>query len=134
MITKILTGIAVILIIAVVILFVDRFGSNRDDEWKKKIDQYAVSADSLRKVMARLDREVYTRDSLLAIYISTLNQSLVELDKEQQKNRTLLNENETRQAETLEAYCAGMPDSHKPAFCAQPNSNNANPNVDGNTP
>lgn len=74
-------------------------------------------ADSLSRVVEKIDKKIYAKDSMLLAYMQTLNKSLYELDKEASKDKATLNQNEQRQAEILKAFCEKMVDLNNPDFC-----------------
>jgi hypothetical protein len=99
------------------------FKDSDDDyeEWKKKIDRHAFVADSLGKVVEKIYKQAYEKDSVLLAYMQTLNKSLYELDKEAAKNKALINQNEQMQAQMVKDLCDRLSTEYKPDFCTAHN-------------
>jgi hypothetical protein len=112
---KVFIGLFVAIGIAVGYLFLNNGG--KDAEWQKKIDRHREVEDSLWREVKRIDKKLYSKDSLLVQYISILNKSLVELDRESHKNRVLIDSNEVKQANMLSEFCDQLPEGNKPEFC-----------------
>lgn len=99
--------IAVIILAAVVTYMV--FRSNRDNEyWEKRIARYATVADSLRQALNDVDRRIQQKDSILLLYMSSLDKTLEELNKETRKNVLTIRTHQDRQDSIIAEYCKYM--------------------------
>jgi hypothetical protein len=112
---EIVIGLFLLLFIAVGYLL---FSSRPETKWQQRVDHYGSVADSLKRVVDELNQRVNAKDSMLVVYMQTLNRTLDELDKENRKNVAVINSNEILQKDILEAYCKQMADIQmKPDFC-----------------
>lgn len=74
----------------------------------KRLDQYEAHADSLRNAMKNIDANIHQKDSILLVYLASLDRTLEELDKESAKNKKAIRDNLSRQDSIRKAYCEQM--------------------------
>jgi hypothetical protein len=74
----------------------------------ERIGQYQAHADSLRNAVKNIDTNIHQKDSLLLVYLASLDRTLEELDKESSKNKKAINANFLKQDSIRRAYCEEM--------------------------
>ena len=74
----------------------------------EKIADYEKRADSLRMAVVAIDNNIHHKDSILLLYLASLDRTLEELNKESAKNRYEIARNFAKQDSVREAYCREM--------------------------
>jgi hypothetical protein len=74
----------------------------------KRIDAYEIHADSLRDAVKNIDASIRQKDSILLVYLASLDRTLEELDKESAKNKKAIKDNFVKQDSIRTAYCQEM--------------------------
>jgi hypothetical protein len=73
-----------------------------------RIKDYETRADSLRIVVRTIDAGVHQKDSILLVYLASLDKTLEELNKESGKNKRSIEASFSRQDSVREGYCRAM--------------------------
>ena len=73
-----------------------------------RLDRYQEHADSLRNVIRNIEANIHQKDSILLVYLASLDRTLEELDKEAAKNKQAISANFIRQDSIRAAYCEEM--------------------------
>lgn len=97
--------VAAAIIVVVTMLFMNESDRN---SLAKRIDRYETQADSLRLAVKYIDMNIHQKDSILLVYLSSLDKTLEELNKESAKNKEALRLNFARQDSVRAAYCREM--------------------------
>ena len=88
------------------------------DSLSKRIDEYQTHADSLRNAVKTIEANIHQKDSILLVYLASLDRTLEELDKESAKNKQAIKINFIRQDSIRAAYCEEMTSlQQNPAEC-----------------
>lgn len=95
------TGVIVVLVLLI--------RNNADSEsLSLRMKNYESRADSLRTAVRVIDVSVHQKDSILLVYLASLDKTLEELNKESSKNRKSIEANFLRQDSVRKAYCREM--------------------------
>lgn len=100
--------IALVAAAMIVVTFLLFLNASDQNELAKRIDRYNAQADSLRTVVQQIDFGVRQKDSILLVYLASLDRTLEELNKESLKNREELQRNFAKQDSVRAAYCKEM--------------------------
>jgi hypothetical protein len=85
---------------------------------EQKISHYESVADSLRNAVEALNVNVHHKDSILLVYLASLDNTLEELNKESFKNKLAIRANFIKQDSIRARYCEQMSDlQQKPDEC-----------------
>lgn len=94
-----------VLMFAIILLYAK---DKERDDWEKKVAHYEIVSDSLRNVAALVHAHVKSRDSILLLYMASLDRTLEELNKEARKNSTVISDNARLQESLIASYCRDM--------------------------
>lgn len=78
------------------------------NDYDQKIARHIRVADSLKHYSMRLDRQLYQRDSVLSIYMKSLDEALKALQEKNVRNRILIAGNLSKLDSLQTAYCLEM--------------------------
>lgn len=78
------------------------------DSLSLRIKDYQSRADSLRMAVKMIDINIHQKDSILLVYLASLDKTLEELNKESAKNKKSIEANFLRQDSVRKAYCREM--------------------------
>jgi hypothetical protein len=95
-----------VLTIAVGYLFYKNEADN--DYWNNRIERYMRTSDSLQHGIHDIELKLYKKDSIMLSYMSSLDKTLQELNKESAKNKQIVRENFSRQDSIRLNYCREM--------------------------
>jgi hypothetical protein len=98
---------AFIFVVLFAAIFLYSRGRDRN-EWKHQVRHYQVVSDSLKSVIAGIHASVKQKDSLILLYMASLDQTLEELNKEAKKNMFVISVNAKVQDSLIAAYCRDM--------------------------
>jgi hypothetical protein len=114
--SAVLFGLVLLLGIAIGYLY---HRDNADDNyWKKRISHYQDVSDSLGAIVQGIDTRLQKKDSMLLLYIASLDKTLEELNKETNKNKQIIKDNFSKQDSILSEYCRQMAGlDQKPDIC-----------------
>jgi hypothetical protein len=99
-------AIVAVVIVAVISLLVRNKADA--DSLSSRIKGYESRADSLRMVVQAIDENINHKDSILLVYLASLDKTLEELNKESAKNKKSIEANFARQDSVRKAYCREM--------------------------
>jgi hypothetical protein len=117
---KNLSFIRTVIFIAAVVFITSLLVMNYADteSLSKKISAYEAVADSLRDEVNAIDANVHNKDSILLVYLTSLDKTLEELNKESAKNRSAITANFLKQDSIRKAFCREMETlDQKPSEC-----------------
>lgn len=104
-------------VFVVVLLLMNRADS---ESLSKRIDRYEAHADSLRSVVKTVEAHIHQKDSILLVYLTSLDRTLEELDKEAAKNKQAIKNNLMKQDFMRAAFCEEMASlQQNPEECQQ---------------
>ena len=95
-----------IMAIAIIYLFV-RPGNDEMD-WNSRVQHYEHVSDSLQKSLIQVVEKTKEKDSLMLLYMVSIDKTLEELNKEGRKNMNVINQNAQRQDSLISKYCQDM--------------------------
>jgi hypothetical protein len=96
------------LIIALALLLIFYRRGSADDDWKSRVEHYEKVSDSLQHVVKILHKDISEKDSLLLLYMISIDKTLEELNKEAKKNASVINRNAAVQDSLISQYCRDM--------------------------
>jgi hypothetical protein len=110
---------AVIIIVALVsIAYLILMNEADTKSLSGKIRHYENVSDSLRRAVNLIDANVHHKDSILLLYLASLDKTLEELNKESAKNRLAIASNFALQDSIRAAFCRDMERlDQKPSEC-----------------
>jgi hypothetical protein len=73
-----------------------------------RLKDYNRKTDSLRMAVKYIDKNVHQKDSILMIYLVSLDHTFEELNKESAKNKRSIEANLLKQDSVRKAYCTEM--------------------------
>ena len=79
-----------------------------DAYWESRIEHYVRVSDSLKRKVNEIDRIAVVKDSMMLIYITSLDKTLKELNKESKKNLDTIHANNEKQEIIIAEYCRYM--------------------------
>lgn len=100
--------IAIVAVVVVSILSLLIRNKADSDSLSIRIKDYESRADSLRIRVQAIDANVHHKDSILMVYLASLDKTLEELNKESAKNKRSIEANFARQDSIRKAYCREM--------------------------
>lgn len=100
--------IAIVAVVVVSILSLLIRNKADSDSLSIRIKDYESRADSLRIRVQAIDENVHHKDSILMVYLASLDKTLEELNKESAKNKRSIEANFARQDSIRKAYCREM--------------------------
>jgi hypothetical protein len=77
-------------------------------DYEARIARHIRMADSLKQQTLRLDKQLYQRDSVLNLYMKSLDQALTTLQEKSVKNRVSIASNLSKLDSIQLAYCNEM--------------------------
>ena len=78
------------------------------DSLTLRLKDYKSKSDSLHLAVRSIDKNVHQKDSILMIYLASLDHTLEELNKESAKNKRSIEANFLKQDSVRKAYCREM--------------------------
>lgn len=98
------------IVIAVIVTIATLLARNNADAnaLTHRLKDYEFKADSLRLAVKTIDVSVHHKDSILLVYLASLDKTLEELNKEAAKNKKSIEANLNRQDSIRTAYCREM--------------------------
>lgn len=99
-----------VIIVAIATGYLFYKDSTKDTYWAQRINHYQVASDSLRNEIDVISNRLHKKDSMMLAYMSSLDKTLEELNKESSKNRQTIKENFSKQDSILSEYCRQMSD------------------------
>lgn len=93
---------------AVVVILLLLLNESDRNDLASRIQQYEAQADSLRNAVRQIDMNIHEKDSILLVYLASLDKTLEELNKESAKNKEALRLNFAMQDSVRAAYCKEM--------------------------
>ena len=107
---------AFVVLFCVILLYYSGY-KNRND-WSHQIQHYQQISDSLAQVVTSMHSNVKEKDSLLLLYMASLDKTLEELNKEAKKNASVISMNATLQDSLIRTYCRDMAKlNQRPDLC-----------------
>jgi hypothetical protein len=97
-----------VIIVAIATGYLFYKDSAKDTYWTQRVNHYQGVSDSLRNEIDMIRSRVHKKDSMMLAYMSSLDKTLEELNKESSKNRQTLKENFSKQDSILSEYCRQM--------------------------
>jgi hypothetical protein len=108
---------ALVFVVLFAILFLYSRDNDRDD-WKDQVRHYQLVSDSLKQVVSGIHANVREKDSLILLYMTSLDQTLEELNKEARKNTSVISINASVQDSLIATYCRDMAKlNQRPDLC-----------------
>ncbi len=104
---------AFILAAAAAIFFLLFMNESDRQALSDRINRYEAQADSLRAAVQKIDVNIHQKDSILLVYLASLDKTLEELDKESAKNSQAIQRNLIKQDSIRAAYCREMAALHQ---------------------
>ncbi|HEY0744229.1 MAG TPA: hypothetical protein VGD40_22335 [Chryseosolibacter sp.] len=92
----------------IVVVFLLFMNESDQAELAERIHRYEAQADSLKKAVRQIDSNIHQKDSILLAYLTSLDKTLEELNKESAKNKEALRLNFAKQDSVRAAYCREM--------------------------
>ncbi|HEY0651850.1 MAG TPA: hypothetical protein VGD65_01940 [Chryseosolibacter sp.] len=105
---RLVSQLTVITLAAIAIIIMLMRNSTDANALAMRIRRYESRADSLRQAVKMIDKSVHHKDSILLVYLASLDKTLEELNKEAAKNKKSIALNFSRQDSVRRAYCREM--------------------------
>jgi hypothetical protein len=94
-----------VVLFAIILLYSNE---KEHDDWDQKVAHYQRISDSLRYAIDEIHVNVKAKDSLILLYMASLDRTLEELNKEAKKNATVISDNAQIQDSLISTYCRDM--------------------------
>lgn len=106
----------VFVILFAMILLYSRDKDNGD--WNRRVAHYQSVSDSLQELVTDIQINVKQKDSIMLLYMSSLDKTLEELNKEARKNSAVITTNAMLQDSLISTYCHDMANlQQRPDVC-----------------